>query len=174
MELSYKPCSFNDLSQLMLISRKTFVEAFENDNDPLDFKNYIDRAFSNDTLAIELQNTESHFYFVYHEQTLVAYFKLNEGNAQTDGKLVDSIELERIYVIASYQGKRLGEEILNQIKHIALQRKKNSLWLGVWEHNQRAIKFYQRNAFKKFGTHPYFIGNDEQTDWLMRFDLSTL
>ena len=97
-----------------------------------------------------------------------------KGNAQTDGKLVDSIELERIYVIASYQGKRLGEEILNQIKHIALQRKKNSLWLGVWEHNQRAIKFYQRNAFKKFGTHPYFIGNDEQTDWLMRFDLSTL
>ena len=174
MELLYTLCSFNDLDELMLISKRTFVEAFEKDNDPLDFNNYINKAFSHHALAGELQNINSQFYFVHHEYMLVAYFKLNQGSAQTDVKSEDSIELERIYVISNYQGKRLGEQILKHIKQIALQVNKKSLWLGVWQQNERAIQFYERHGFKKFGTHPYFIGLDEQTDWLMRFDLSTL
>jgi len=174
MEISYKLCSFKDIVELMLISKRTFVEAFEKDNDPLDFNNYINNAFSHATLAAEIHNVNSQFYFVNHEEVLIAYFKLNQGIAQTDVKSEDSIELERIYVISNYQGKRLGEQILKHIKQIALQVNKKSLWLGVWEENKRAIQFYERQGFQKFGTHPYYIGTDKQTDWLMGFDLSTL
>ena len=174
MELLYTLCTLNDINELMLISKRTFVEAFEKDNDPLDFNNYINKAFSHHALAGELQNVNSQFYFVHHEDMLVAYFKLNQGSAQTDVKSEDSIELERIYVLSNYQGKRLGEQILNHIKQIARQVNKKSLWLGVWEENKRAIQFYERQGFQKFGTHPYFIGTDKQTDWLMGFDLSTL
>lgn len=163
-----------DLNQLIQISKRTFVEAFEKDNNSIDFKNYIDKAFSIDSLKVELADTNTHFYFVYNEENLVAYFKINVGIAQTDVKLSYSVELERIYVLSEYQGMGLGEQLLNKIKNIAKEKGKSMLWLGVWEKNERAIQFYQRHSFQKFGTHPYFIGLDEQTDWLMRFDLGNL
>lgn len=64
--------------------------------------------------------------------------------------------------------------MLLHIKNIGHNRNKKILWLGVWQENKGAIQFYERHGFQKFGTHPYFIGSDEQTDWLMRFHLSIL
>jgi len=174
MELQYAKCALKDLQQLRLISEQTFVHAFEKDNDPKDFKNYIEKAFALNKIMEELLNTYSDFYFVYNIDVLVGYFKLNIMSAQSDVHCDDSMELERIYVLKEYQGLGLGEQFLHRIKKIAQERKKKMLWLGVWEKNKRAIKFYQRHGFQKFDTHPYFIGTDEQTDWLMSFDLSTL
>lgn len=172
--IKYAKCSEDQVDQLLWISKKTFVEAFEKDNNPKDFKKYIETAFSEDALKHELALKDTEFYFVYSKETLAAYFKLNVGSAQTDIKMDDSIELERIYVLSAFQNIGLGAELLTEVKHIAVVKDKTMLWLGVWEKNKRAIQFYQRQGFKKFGTHPYFIGLDEQTDWLMRLDLSTL
>lgn len=108
---------------------------------------------------------------MYKNGVLVGYFKLNFNKAQTDVKLPGSVELERIYVIQSHQGKQIGATILKKAKKMLNLKQKSFLWLGVWEHNKEAIRFYQRHGFYQFGTHPYFIGNDEQTDWLMRYDL---
>lgn len=174
MKLNYKVCTLADLDQLIQLSKLTFTKAFEKDNNPIDFQNYIERAFAKKTLKREITNTDTQFFFVQSEENVVAYFKLNVGRAQTDLKLNDSMELERIYVLPEYQGAGLGERILSKVKEIALQQHKTMLWLGVWEKNERAIRFYQRQGFNKFATHPYFIGQDEQTDWLMRFELSTL
>jgi ribosomal protein S18 acetylase RimI-like enzyme len=174
MELTYTKCSLTDLQQLRQISEQTFVTAFEKDNNPNDFKNYIEKAFTLEKIKEELLNPNSDFFFAFSNSEIVGYFKLNVGVAQSDIKQDDSIELERIYVFVEYQGLGLGEVFLNQIKNVALKRKKKMLWLGVWEQNIRAIKFYERQGFRKFDTHPYFIGSDEQTDWLMRFYLSIL
>tara|TARA_R110000868_G_scaffold376115_1_gene640886 strand:+ start:104 stop:688 length:585 start_codon:yes stop_codon:yes gene_type:complete len=174
MELTYTKCSLTDLQQLRQISEQTFVTAFEKDNDPNDFKNYIENAFALERIKEELLNPDSDFFFVYSNNEILGYFKLNVGVAQSDIKQDDSIELERIYVLVEHQGLGLGEVFLNHIKNVALKRKKKMLWLGVWEQNIRAIKFYERQGFRKFDTHPYFIGSDEQTDWLMCFDLSIL
>ncbi|WP_405411413.1 GNAT family N-acetyltransferase [Maribacter sp. Asnod1-A12] len=174
MELKYKLCSLKDLEELRLISEQTFVTAFEKDNDPIDFKNYIDKAFAIEKIKGELLNKNSNFYFAYHNSKVIGYFKLNVGDAQTDLKTEESIELERIYVLADYQGNGLGKHILDYIKGLALSKSKKKLWLGVWEHNTAAIRFYQRQGFVKFDTHPYYIGEDEQTDWLMGHDLSNL
>ena len=174
MELTYTKCSLTDLQQLRQISEQTFVTAFEKDNDPNDFKNYIENAFALERIKEELLNPDSDFFFVYSNNEILGYFKLNVGVAQSDIKQDDSIELERIYVLVEHQGLGLGEVFLNHIKKVALKRKKKMLWLGVWEQNIRAIKFYERQGFRKFDTHPYFIGSDEQTDWLMCFDLSIL
>jgi len=174
MELTYSLCSSKDLHELRTISEQTFIAAFEKDNDPSDFKDYIEKAFSKETISKELLNPDCNFFFVHNDREIVAYFKLNVGTAQTDVKLKDSLELERIYVLSQFQGLGLGKQILDYIKGLSIERGKRMLWLGVWEENKRAINFYKRQGFQKFGTHPYFIGSDEQTDWLMRFDLSTL
>ncbi|WP_299318645.1 N-acetyltransferase [uncultured Maribacter sp.] len=174
MVLTYTLCSFKELDQLRSISEQTFVTAFAKDNDPKDFEIYIKKAFALETIKEELLNPNSDFYFVYTNNEVVGYFKLNVKEAQSELKQDDSIELERIYVLQKHQGLGLGEQFLHYIKTIAKERNKKMLWLGVWQENKRAIKFYERHGFQKFDIHPYFIGSDEQTDWLMRFNLSTL
>lgn len=174
MGLTLKRCSETDLNALIAISKATFVEAFERQNDPEDFKKYIDSAFDKEKIRDELSNKYSDFYFVYSDQTLAGYFKLNSGEAQTDIKLAESLELERIYVLQSYQGKGFGKWILENAKSRAAECQKEFLWLGVWEKNTKAISFYEKNGFSKMGMHPYYIGGDKQMDWLMRYDFTNL
>ena len=171
MKLHLRPCTITDLEVLVNLGRRTFIEAFEKDNKPEDFKIYLDSAFGEKTLRKELQDINSVYYFIYMDSSLVGYIKLNENEAQSDIKDINSIELERIYVLAEFQGRGIGEWILRQVISIAKVKNRSYVWLGVWEHNPKAIKFYQRLGFYKFGSHPYFIGSDEQTDWLMRLDI---
>lgn len=171
MSLTFRKCNGRDLDTLVAISKETFVDAFEKDNNPDDFQDYIKKAFAPDKVASELNNKESLFYFVYEDNLLVGYFKLNVGSAQTDVHDPDTIEIERIYVLAALQGKKIGERMLGEIINLAQEMGKSYVWLGVWERNTKAIRFYQRHHFKKFGEHPYYIGNDKQTDWLLRLDL---
>ncbi|TFG76622.1 MAG: GNAT family N-acetyltransferase [Flavobacteriales bacterium] len=171
MELRLERCGLNGLNELVHLSRKTFKDAFEKDNDPEDFKAYMEVAFDREKLKGELSSKDSYFFFAYVDDVLAGYIKLNQNQNQTDIKLLQSMELERIYVSEPYQGKKIGEWLLAKAKQITAEREKTFLWLGVWEKNAKAIAFYQRHGFVKFGTHPYYIGKDEQTDWLMRFDL---
>ncbi|QLG45325.1 GNAT family N-acetyltransferase [Costertonia aggregata] len=174
MDFRYKKCAESDLDILIHISRTTFQNAFQNDNNPKDFKQYLEEAFAKEKLVSELSNPNSVFCFVYVDDVLSGYFKLNENSAQTDIKSKESLEIERIYVKQEFQGKGIGQNMLEKIKQIAFKKQKMFIWLGVWEKNKRAIDFYRRHGFFEFGTHPYFIGNDKQTDWLMRFDLINL
>ena len=171
MHLRLEECSIASLDDLAQISRATFVAAFEKQNNPEDFKAYVDMAFATETLRNELLNKDSFFYFVYSSDDLAGYFKLNQNQAQTDLKRPESIELERIYVLEGFQGQKIGQWMLKEIMTLAYALKKEFLWLGVWEKNERAISFYENNGFSKFGRHPYYIGKDKQMDWMMRFDL---
>ncbi|MEL6916096.1 MAG: GNAT family N-acetyltransferase [Bacteroidota bacterium] len=174
MQIHFIKCSGIYLEQLVQISRRTFIDAFEKDNNPDDFSSYVKQAFTKDKIGADLDNANVTFYFVYADDRLAGYFKLNENDSQTEIKKKETIELERIYVLKEFQGKKLGTAMLQEAKRIGLKRGKTFLWLGVWEENVGAIRFYQKHGFKKFGTHPYYVGKDKQTDWLMRLDLCNL
>ncbi|GLU43147.1 GNAT family N-acetyltransferase [Allomuricauda sp. NBRC 101325] len=169
--LSLRKCTISDLEALVLISKETFIDAFEKDNDPVDFQNYLQQAFALHRIASELDNPHSHFYFVHDDNSLVGYFKLNTETAQTDVHDSSALEIERIYVLKEHQGKKIGAWMLQEIISLAHKMEKTFIWLGVWEHNPNAIRFYQRHGFQKFDEHPYYIGNDKQTDWLLRIRL---
>ena len=171
MDLSFKKCTLVDLDTLVEISRSTFITSFEKVNNPNDFKTYITSAFSKEKIKSELLNLNSTFNFVYLDDKLVGYFKLNEKDAQNEQFENASIELERIYVKVAFQGRGIGKEMLFKVIEIAKSKDVVFLWLGVWEHNDAAIRFYERYDFKKFSTHPYYLGNDKQTDWILKFDL---
>jgi ribosomal protein S18 acetylase RimI-like enzyme len=153
------------------LAKSTFVDAFEKDNDPTQFKAYIEKAFSLQQMEQEVTNENSFFYFVFLGGKLVGYLKLNQYDAQTDVRAENDMELERIYVVTEHQNKNICSIILNKAIAIAKEKQKQYIWLGVWQNNTRAIDFYEKHGFKKFDTHPYFIGTDEQTDWLMRKEL---
>ena len=171
MNLLYKICAENDLQTLVDISISTFISAFEKHNNPEDFKAYMKKAFSQEQLREELLNPNVRFYFVYKDASLVGYYKLNAQNAQTEPLGNDSIEIERIYVLEQFQGQQIGKEMLYNIIQLAKQEQMAFIWLGVWEMNTAAIRFYERHGFVKFNSHPYYVGSDKQTDWMMRLDL---
>jgi ribosomal protein S18 acetylase RimI-like enzyme len=174
VDLGFRQCKGTDIDQLLAISKSTFINAFEKDNEPDDFKAYISSAFNEKVLLTQLKNPDSFFYFVYLDRQVIGYVKLNQKQAQTELRAADAMELERIYVLESFQGRGYGLRILRKVQEIALSSQKRFVWLGVWKKNENAIRFYQRHGFTKFGTHPYYIGTDEQTDWLMRCDLTNL
>jgi ribosomal protein S18 acetylase RimI-like enzyme len=171
MNLTFEICEINDLEALQKIALKTFIDAFEKYNNPIDFKEYLDSAFSKRQIKNEILNQNSKYYFVFSDQLLVGYFKINEKDAQTESFEQATMELERIYVLKSYQGNSIGKMILNKVVHLATENKVDFLWLGVWEKNSKAIKFYKNNGFKKIGTHHYYIGNDKQTDCLLKLNI---
>ncbi|MFP2995572.1 GNAT family N-acetyltransferase [Spongiivirga sp. MCCC 1A20706] len=171
MELQYKKCTSAELKDLITLSKQTFKDAFEIHNNPDDFKMYIENAFNETNMKGQLENLATHFYFVLYNNKVIGYFKLNEKGAQSDLNLENTIELERIYVIKQAQGQGFGTKILDYIIDYSKSQKIEKVWLGVWEKNEAAIKLYERYGFKKFGSHPYWLGNDKQTDFLMKFEL---
>lgn len=157
-----------DLRELKDLSRKTFTDAFGADNNPEDLELYLNTAFGEENLRKELLNPLSEFYFAKLDRKTAGYFKINLGQAQTDFKEEDAMELERIYVRQELQNRKIGQYMLDEVIEMAIQRKMRYLWLGVWEKNERAIKFYRQNGFMLEGSHPYMVGNDLQTDKVMK------
>ncbi|WP_224484271.1 GNAT family N-acetyltransferase [Robertkochia aurantiaca] len=164
-------CGEEDLEVLQRFSSDTFREAFEKQNIPEDFERYMKEAFSMERLKSELNTRGSEFYFCYAGAERIGYFKINMPGAQSDLEETDALELERIYVIGAFQGLGYGTKLLDRVVQMAWERGLDYLWLGVWEHNTRAIELYKRYGFKKTGEHPYAIGTDIQTDWIMRFKI---
>jgi ribosomal protein S18 acetylase RimI-like enzyme len=97
--------------------------------------------------------------------------KVNFKTAQSELYNSRAVELERIYVLKSHQGKKIGQQLFNQAVTLAMEVQAPFLWLGVWEHNTKAIAFYRKNGFAQFATHPFQLGTDMQTDLVMRLDL---
>ena len=174
MNRSLIKCTLEHSSELAKLAEKTFRESFEAMNDPIDFQNYILKAFNLEQIRSELTTNDSEFHLLYQDKVLVGYFKINIYQAQTDIKDNEGMELERIYVLSDFQGNGHGRYMIKAAKEHAHRQHKNYLWLGVWKENKSAVRFYQENGFRIFGEHPYYIGNDKQIDWLMRYDLITL
>ncbi len=157
-----------DVDALLLISKQTFFDAFEKLNNPDDFEAYAREAFTIEKLNSELINPASLFYFAISGHEIVGYIKLNFAGAQTEFNDDAGLEIERIYVLKAYQGQQIGLLLLQHAISVAQNNQLNSIWLGVWEHNVNAIRFYERHGFKIFGSHPFMLGNDRQTDILMK------
>lgn len=172
MEISFKKCGVKDLELLQKLSITTFAKAFEKQNNREDFQTYLARAFSGAQLLSELNDSNTSFYFVDWQGETIGYFKTNVFEAQSELKEPIGMELERIYVKSSFQGKGIGLKIMSFVESLAKKKGKTYLWLGVWENNPNAIRFYQRHGYIKFGTHSFYIGNDKQTDWLLKKNLN--
>ena len=158
----------SDVSILRGIARDTFIETFSEANKAEDMDLYLAERFSEDQLARELSNPESFFYVAEVNGHVVGYLKLNTAHAQTEPQAADALEIERIYVLSNYHGNGVGQALYHHAMSVAEDRKASYVWLGVWEHNHRALRFYEKNGFTAFGTHIFQLGNDQQTDILMQ------
>lgn len=172
MDIKIINASVDQIDQLINISRKTFYETFSEMNSEDNMNKYLDHSFSKEKLTAELLNPDSTFYFATQNGNIIGYLKLNSANSQTELKDNKAIEIERIYVLKEFHGKSVGQHLYNKALEIAMNSKVEYLWLGVWENNYRAISFYKKNGFIEFDTHIFKLGDEEQTDFLMKKNLN--
>lgn len=133
---------------------------------------YLEEGFTFEKLTSELLSPNSKFYFASFENKVIGYLKLNFGQSQTELKDDKALEIERIYVLNEYHGKKVGQILYDKAIEIAKHKKADYIWLGVWEENPRAINFYKKNGFKEFDKHIFKLGEDEQTDIMMKLKLT--
>jgi ribosomal protein S18 acetylase RimI-like enzyme len=166
--IQIKVASVDDVLIIQKIGRETFLETFQERNTAEDMQEYLAERFSDHQVHNELKNVESIFYIAWDQEDPIGYLKLNVGQAQTEFKLEDHIEIERIYVYASHYGKQVGQMLFFKALETAKNLRVPTIWLGVWEENARAISFYKKNGFEEFDKHTFKLGSDEQIDILMK------
>ncbi|MEP6647074.1 MAG: GNAT family N-acetyltransferase [Saprospiraceae bacterium] len=161
----------SNINELLTMSRKTFDESFGHLNKPENMDFYMDKAFTVEKLFSELLNPFTEFYFLKINAVHIGYLKLNTHQAQSDLNDNLSLEIERIYIDSKFQGSGFGAALIDQAKKRCKDLRLSYLWLGVWEKNKDAIRFYQRHKFEIFSSHPFIFGDEVQTDLLMRCNL---
>jgi ribosomal protein S18 acetylase RimI-like enzyme len=169
--IEIRKATVSDLETIQKISIQTFIETFAAVNTPENIANYIKESLNTEQLTAELNNVNSQFYIAYSDTEVVGYLKINFGDAQTESFKENTLEVQRIYVLQNFHGKNIGQLLLDEVKKIAQTTGVDYIWLGVWEENHRALQFYTKNGFIVFDKHVFKMGNDEQTDLLMQFQI---
>lgn len=169
--MEIKQCAVAMVQELAEIGRRTFAETFLADNTAEDMKKFLTETYDPKRLTAELQDPDSITFLAYEGDTVLGYLKLNRGAAQTEEGFANSLEIQRIYVAKEAKGQGVGSHFMDLAEMQAKKWNLSYLWLGVWEHNPKAIRFYENKGFSKFSEHVFVVGDDRQTDWLMRKDL---
>jgi diamine N-acetyltransferase len=162
-----------DIAALRDLAIRVFSETFASDNNPDDFKAYVDEAFSIAKIESEFSESGSQFFVSVQDNTLSGYARVRENPEVNHILGHNHLELQRLYVASPWQGKGAAGKLMEACEAFALQGKKDWLWLGVWEFNPKGQHFYIKHGFEKFSEHTFVLGTDPQTDWLMRKPLST-
>jgi ribosomal protein S18 acetylase RimI-like enzyme len=151
------------------LSRETFYESFAADNTEADMEIFLSKQFTRDGLIAEMGRPGLDFFLVCFEEAVVGYVKLRVCKLPDSND--PSTEIARIYLKQEWIGKGAGKLLMQVSVEQAEKNNSKWLWLGVWEKNPRAISFYTKWGFEKFGETDFFLGNDKQTDWLMKKSL---
>jgi len=169
--LIIRKCRYRDLDILKQLSEATFVETFSEGNSKEDMEAYLEQNFNEARLTEELGNPSSLFFLVLLHDSPAAYMKVNFDAAQTEDGYGNTLEIQRIYVLNGFKSLHIGSMLVQMAVSLAEGLKLDSVWLGVWEKNYRAIEFYKKQGFVQFGSHIFKLGDDLQTDLLMKLPL---
>lgn len=170
--IEIQKATLTNINELQKIGRQTFFETFSAGNTEENMTKYLEEGFSEEKLTTELNDRNSEFYLASLDHHVIGYLKLNFGQTQTEIKDDKAVEIERIYVLKEFHGKKVGQLLYEKAMQIAKQINAVYVWLGVWEENPRAINFYKKNGFVEFDKHIFKLGDDEQTDIMMKLKLN--
>ena len=164
---SLRYATVTDAPMMAEAGARLFAQTFAADNDPDDMADYLAESFALSKVEAELADPARVTLLLMVDDQLVGYAQLLTGEAPSSVSGVNPIELVRIYVDQAQIGQGLGAQLMQACHDEAQHQGHQTMWLGVWQRNPRAIQFYERWGFTKVGTHTFRLGSDEQTDWIM-------
>jgi ribosomal protein S18 acetylase RimI-like enzyme len=164
----------SDVALLTDLGARTFSETFAPDNTPEDMADYLAASFNLEQQAAERADPLATFLIAEIERIAVGYAMLHAGALPHQASGEKPIELVRLYVSKEWHGRGVGEALMQACIDKAQQAGYSTLWLGVWEHNARALAFYRRWQFREFGEHTFELGDDSQNDILMSREIASI
>lgn len=168
MNLMIRKATTKDALLIADISHQTFFETFAPHNKKEDMDKFLSEQFTKGKLMLEVGKIENTFLLACHNQDVAGYVKLRESRPPGSLGHSKAMEIARLYARNNMIGKGVGKALMQASINVAGEKNKETLWLGVWEKNQRAIDFYIKWGFEKFDETNFLLGNDLQTDWLMK------
>ncbi|WP_142958997.1 GNAT family N-acetyltransferase [Enterococcus faecalis] len=153
MSVFIRECTVADVPELEAICQETFADTYGDGENEEDLQAHYERKFSPAVLESEILHT--------------GYVKLNHGDAQITYQHPQALQVERIYIRKSFKRLGLGKHLITKAIELAEEAEKETVWLGVWEHNHPAQKFYQSLGFVKTDEHDFYMGNERHTDYTM-------
>ena len=164
--MNIRIATIEDINQLCEIGKTTFVETYGEQNTPENLQNYLQEKFNEKQISDEINTPKTIFLLVELENETIGYAKMRINLEENPDE--KALEIERIYINKNYHGQKYGAMLMQKCIDVALENKYESLWLGVWEHNPKAFNFYQKWGFEVFGEHIFQLGDEAQTDFLMK------
>ena len=172
METIVRPAAIADAASVSQLGAVTFRETFEGENTPEDMARYLANAFTPNQQAAEIADPAGAVLLAERRHTsddaeLVGYVHLAPGPAPAAVGGPAPLELKRLYVKRAWHGQGVAQALMDAALDTARARGAQTLWLGVWERNPRALAFYRKYGFVRVGEHTFVLGADAQTDWLL-------
>lgn len=172
-EIDIRRATIEDAEMLAELSYQTFWDAFHDHpkNAPDDLADYMRKAFNREQVRSELADENSIFLVAEIDGRTAGYAKLIVGSREPEITGERPIELVRLYSHQEFLGKGVGQALMDECFAVAARFKCDVMWLGVWEYNPRARKFYEKYGFREVGQHVFQLGSDPQTDLLMQREI---
>ncbi|OQP68511.1 GNAT family N-acetyltransferase [Niastella populi] len=167
-EIQVREATTADAELIATLSRQTFYDAFAGDNTEADMDKFMNETFTREKLMKEVGATGNTFLLAYDGDEAVGYARVRETTNPLLVEGGEALEIARIYAEQKSIGKGVGKALMERCIELARQKNVPVIWLGVWEKNAKAIAFYTKWGFEKFSEHVFMLGNDPQTDWLMK------
>ena len=149
------------------LARRTFYDTFAATNDPGDMALHLAQSYGIDQQTRELSDRDITTLLVEEDGSAIAYAQLRGDHVPDCVAGPDPIELWRFYVDRDWHGRGIAQSLMDRVKDEARRRGAKTLWLGVWERNDRARAFYRKCGFTDAGQHIFLFGTDPQTDVVM-------
>lgn len=170
-DLAIRRAVGDDAGIVSVLGTVTFYEAYFEQDTPQDMADYLHESFNLEKIRKEIADEDKTFFIIYRNGKAVGYAKLREGVKYDCIKNDNSVELQRIYLVERVYGTGIGEKLLNHCLRFAREKGFATLFLGVWQENERAVRFYEKHGFRKVGTTTFPYGDTVGTNWVMEIDL---
>lgn len=165
------PATLPDAPSLRDLMEQTFVDTYAQYNTPENMHQYVASHFKLAQVEQELRDEKAQYLLMKHNERLIGFAKLVKDHSAEGLEGQKAVELERIYVARVYHGQKLGTKIMQACLDWSKNAGFETIWLGVWEQNLKALAFYEKMGFQRFGEHVFVLGTEAQNDFLMKKEL---
>lgn len=166
--IEIREAGIHEIPAMREVAISSYTDTFSAYNTPENMAAFFKSAYSLEVLQSEFHEPDSRIYLAWEEDQLLGFLRLRECNEVRSLLGDNTLELQRLYVLSQAQGKSVGRLLMEAALEYAIQQKYDWIWLGVWERNFKAQRFYKAWGFEKFSEHTFWMGDDPQIDWLLK------
>lgn len=170
--MKIRPASPSDARSLSAFGARTFEVAFGPDNNPDDLRDYLESHYGPNIQREEIFDPAIPTLLAEDEGVLVGFVQIRLGSNHPSVSSDVPAELWRIYIEPERMGSGLAQALLKAARVLARSHGATALWLSVWQKNPRAIAFYRKEGFQIVGEKDFWVGSDQQFDYVMQLDLT--